>query len=136
VAKKSREKGKRGERAAADKLRELYPDAKRTISQSRGAEDSDVGGTPWHVEVKIGKAPPIAPAMDQAIRDSRGERPPLVMSKKDRGDWLITMRYEDFLRICLSARLAGLLHELKIPPLGPLALSDRGATVVRSESTE
>jgi hypothetical protein len=93
-----REKGKRGERQAAEKLRELYPAAQRTIAQSRGAEDCDVSGLPWWVEVKIGKAPPVLAAMRQALRDTDG-RPPLVMTHQDRGEWLVTMRFDDFKRI-------------------------------------
>lgn len=90
MAKKSREKGKRGERAAAKELAMLFPGAKRNHSQADGADDSDVRGVPLWVEVKVGKAPPIQAAMEQARRDTDG-RPPVVMSKKDRGEWLITM---------------------------------------------
>jgi len=102
MARSQREKGKRGEREAAAMLAQAFPAARRNHSQAAGARDCDVSGTPFWVEVKVGKAPPIMPAMDQAIRDTDG-RTPIVMSKRDRGEWLVTMRFGDFLRLLPTA---------------------------------
>jgi hypothetical protein len=83
-------------------LRELYPSAARTISQARGAEDCDVGGTPWHVEVKVGAKPSPLRALRQALRDAEehdDDRPPLVMCREDRRGWTVTLRWADFARL-------------------------------------
>lgn len=96
----SRRKGRAGELEAAEQLRVVYPDALNGPSQYRGAkkDGADVNGTPFWVEVKRGKAPPIGPAMAQAKRDTDG-RPPLVLSRKDRDEWLVTMRLEDWKKL-------------------------------------
>lgn len=101
MGKRSREKGKRGERAAAKALSLVFPDAKRTHSQSEGADEADVRNTPYWVEVKVGARPPILAGFRQAQRDTDG-RPPLVLSKQDRGEWLVTVSLETF-----SALLGG-----------------------------
>lgn len=67
---KSRSKGKRGERLVANKLKEIWPTAQRGLTQSRGAIQPDVTGTPYWVEVKIGKNPPKPQvAYEQAKKD-------------------------------------------------------------------
>jgi hypothetical protein len=102
MSRAQRTKGKVGEREAATLLRELYPSASRTISQARGAEDCDVGGTPWHVEVKVGSKPAPLRALRQALRDAEehgDDRPPLVMCREDRRGWTVTLRWSDFARL-------------------------------------
>lgn len=59
--------------------------------------------------MKIGAAPPIGPAMRQAIRDTDG-RPPMVVTKQDRGEWLVTMRAVDVLPL-----IAATLREYEVP---------------------
>lgn len=108
-------KGKRGEREVANLLAQIYPDALRGYQFRGGHESSDIVGTPWHVEVKVGKRPNILAAMEQAIEDSGIELgpwsahggtveplPPLVWTRKDRGEWLVTMRAKDWLRIVMN----------------------------------
>lgn len=105
-----RRKGKVGERAAKTLLGALYGDARRGLSQARGAEVPDVDGCPWWVEVKRGRTSPSA-AMDQAERDraAAGDaRPPLALTKRDRKDWLVTMRFEDFAALVLAERVGGM----------------------------
>lgn len=100
MGKSQRRKGACGELEAAAELRDLWPTAKRAAMQARGAasDGCDVEGTPFHIEVKRGKAPPIGPAMAQAKRDTNG-RVPLVMTRKDHDEWLVTMRLEDWKRL-------------------------------------
>lgn len=102
MSRAQREKGKRGEREAAALLSDLYPAAARTISQARGAEDCDVSGTPWAVEVKCGRAPAPLAALRQCEADAeeRGDtRPPLVLVREDRRGWTVTLRWADFARL-------------------------------------
>ncbi len=100
MGKAQRDKGKRGERAAANLLRRTFPhlaDSIRRGWQSRfgGKDEPDIMGLPWHVEVKVGKSPNIPAAVKQALRDSKNG-PILVMTKRDHEGWLVTMRYEDW----------------------------------------
>lgn len=70
MGKKSRDKGKRIERYVANLLKEIWPEARRGLTQSRGAIEPDVVGTPFWVEVKGGKHPPKPEvAYEQALRD-------------------------------------------------------------------
>jgi hypothetical protein len=98
VGKSQREKGKRGERAAAKVLSLIFPDAARSHSQSTGALEPDVKYTPYFIEVKVGARPPILQGFRQARKDTDG-RPPLVLSKQDRGEWLVTMSLDEFARL-------------------------------------
>ncbi len=71
----SRSKGQRAERALAKWLRARgYPNARRGVTQSRGAEQCDVEGTEWWIEVKSGAnvEKRIAAACRQAVRDTDG----------------------------------------------------------------
>jgi len=95
--KRSRNKGARGERAVADYLKKVYPDAKRGVGQSQsGSNTADVEGTPWWPEVKFSKQPNIRAAMAQA-KDATDGRKPIVFSKRDRETMLVTMEEDVFL---------------------------------------
>lgn len=114
MAKKSRDKGKRGEREACEVLRPIFPDVKRTAMQSRGGgEQPDLANTPgWWVEVGIGQANP-ATKWEQASADSRHDplcyavghtaecplHDPIALTRRDRGAWLVTMSLADFRRL-------------------------------------
>lgn len=108
----SREKGKRGERAAAHQLRKHGYDARRGQQFSGANGDADVVGLPgYHIEVKYtssghGK---LYEWVEQARRDSRDGEKPFVMHKKvsknDRGlPWLVTMDFEDFIELVEKVR--------------------------------
>ena len=102
----SRSKGKRGEQEVAVMLRDAFPwlDPHRGAQTRKGDDACDVEGTPWFVEVKRRKARCNIPeAMEQATRDSDG-RPPVVFSRRDRGEWLVTMRWEDWKEMSRKAQ--------------------------------
>lgn len=93
----SRDKGKRGEREVAKRLRPLFPGARRGIqSRGGGAEAADVVVPHLHVEVKLGASPNIRAALAQAIADSKPGLWPVAYTRRDREDWIVTMRAEDF----------------------------------------
>lgn len=89
----SRTKGATFERAVANRMREVWPDAKRGF-QSRGAEAPDVDGTPWWVECKADEK--IAPraALSQGRRDTDG-RPVVVVLKRLRKPWVVCVPFND-----------------------------------------
>ena len=105
----SRAKGGRGEREAAAALGEvLGRPFRRAVGQSRSGADAPdiepdgwsvgVGGssTPW-VEVKRGRAT-ITAAMRQAVA-ACGARLPVVLTRQDRGEWLVTVRLAELPRL-------------------------------------
>lgn len=100
AGKRSRDKGKRGEREAAELLRDIFPEARRGLSQSRGggAEEPDIVGLgrPWHIEVGVGATVSPVAKMLQAIRDAKEGSMPVVLSRRDRCQWMVTLRWSDF----------------------------------------
>jgi len=95
---KSRNKGKRGESEVVHLLRAIWAEVRRGAAQSRkGSDASDVEGSPYWIEVKIGQRPNIIAAMEQAVEATDG-RPPVVFTRRDGETWLVTMRAEDWVR--------------------------------------
>jgi hypothetical protein len=93
----SRRKGQQSERDIAALVRRVFPDAKRGIGQARfGRECPDVDGTPYWIETKCGKGAPIRAALKQAIDDTDG-RTPVVIVKDDRREPFVVMRLSDWL---------------------------------------
>lgn len=87
----------------AERLRHLWPDARRGLGQARtGAEAPDVDGSPWWVQTKHGARPNIPAAMRQAARDATAahdDRPPVAITRANRGPVLVTVRLEDWLDV-------------------------------------
>lgn len=101
MGKLSNAKGKRGEREVATLIREAFPwlDPHRGNQSRSGSDSADVEGTPWFLEVKRVKArADIKGAIAQAVEASDG-RPPVVFSRVNGGEWLVTMRAEDWLKM-------------------------------------
>lgn len=95
----SREKGKRGERELAKFLREHGYDSRRGQQYSGANGDADVIGVPGvHIECKRVERLNIEDAMAQSKRDA-GEEIPVVIHRRNRGEWLCTMRLEDWLKM-------------------------------------
>lgn len=98
----SKQKGSAGERELAEVLRAHGFSARRTQQYCGAApEASDVVVTELpgiHFECKRVEKLNIENAMQQAIRDAK-DKTPVVAHRKNRGEWLATMRLEDFLKI-------------------------------------
>lgn len=93
----SRMKGKRGERQIAELLRPVFGADVRRGWQSRSGKDAcDIEGTPYFIEVKVGKCPNPRAALKQAIEATDG-RTPLVIVKDDRCEPFVVMRLSDWL---------------------------------------
>lgn len=98
--KASRDKGKRGERELASKLREYGFDCRRGQQFSGANGDADVVGLPGiHIECKRVEKLNIENAMAQARHDARAGELATVMHRKDHCSWLVTMDLESFMRI-------------------------------------
>ena len=101
----SRSKGVRGELEAAKVLSKATGlQFRRVYGQSRQGDDApdiDAPGSPWFIEVKLGKSHRIERAMGQAMAGALAEgkgRIPMVVSREDRSPWLMTTALpEEFL---------------------------------------
>lgn len=108
--KAAREKGKRGERELAKKLQRVFPEAERSYNQSRsGSDDADIANTyPYWFEGGVGNSIRPTDKLKQA-EDATKEhakkrklcllRLPIACTKKDRSDWLATLKLDDLLDI-------------------------------------
>lgn len=96
----SRQKGCRGERDLAKKLREYGYEARRG-QQYNGADGSaDVLGLPGiHIECKRVERLNLEDAMAQSKRDARDGEIPTVMHRKNNCEWLVTLDLDDFMKL-------------------------------------
>ena len=100
------EKGKRGERAWRDELVAHGYSARRG-QQFSGSPDSpdvicsDLPG--FHFEVKTVERLNVNAAMAQAVDDA-GEKIPVVAHKRNRSDWLVTTRANNWFAMLARAR--------------------------------
>lgn len=98
----SKQKGDKGEREWARFCRDHGFDCRRTAQYcGKTGDASDVVGLDGiHQEVKRVERLNIHEAMEQAIRDSETtENIPIVAHRKNRKEWLVTMRAEDWFRL-------------------------------------
>jgi len=95
---KSIQKGKDGELELAHFLQDHGFNEARRGRQYSGLEGKDVVGLPGiHSECKRVEQLNILKAMKQSIKDSKIDELPTVMHRKNREEWLVTMRLEDWL---------------------------------------
>ena len=93
----SRQKGKRAELQLAHKLQEWGFPARRSQQFAGINGDADVVGCPYlHIECKAVERLNIHDAMNQSKRDAKEDEYPVVIHKKNRTPWLITMELDDF----------------------------------------
>lgn len=96
----SRDKGARGERELAKRLREYGYEARRGQQFSGANGDPDVLGLPKiHIECKRVERLNLYDAISQSQRDALHGEIPVVMHRKNNCDWLVTMSLDDFIRI-------------------------------------
>lgn len=101
----SRQKGAAGERELSHELEKYGYSARRGQQFSGKNGDADVVGIPnLHIECKRVEHLDYYAAMEQSIRDARDWETPVVMHRKNRKDWLVTMRLEDFIELWKGAK--------------------------------
>ena len=94
----SRQKGKRGELELAHILKSYGYEARRGQQYCGANGDADVIGLPGiHIEVKRVERLDLYGAMEQAERDARENEIPTVFTRKNNKNWLVCMRFEDFM---------------------------------------
>ena len=95
----SRQKGARAERELAKKLSELGFKCRRG-QQYSGIEGEDVVGLPFiHIESKAVERLNLRQAYDQSKTDAKPDQIPVVMHKKNRQPWLVTLSLPDFMSL-------------------------------------
>jgi len=93
-------KGKRGEWELGVKLKEHGFGKARRGQQYSGLEADDVVGIEGvHIECKRVESININKAMKQSIEDAQHGDIPVVMSRKSKCGWLVTMRLEDWVEL-------------------------------------
>ena len=109
----SRRKGAEGELEWAKWLRDNFGLEARRGQQFKGTPDSPdvVGDFPdCHCEVKRVQALNIDKAMEKAVEDC-GDDVPYVAHRKNRGQWMITVRACDLLEFATSVLAAPISEE-------------------------
>lgn len=101
----SRQKGAAGERELSHELAK-YGFGTRRGQQFCGANgDADVVGVPGlHIECKRVERLNIYDAIKQALNDAREGDMPVVMHRKNRQKWLVTLSLDDFMELWKEAR--------------------------------
>ena len=96
----SREKGARGERELASKLREYGYDCRRGQQYCGANGDADVVGLPGiHIEAKRTERTAMYDWLAQAKRDAREGEIPTVFHRKNDSRWLVIMDLDDWIQI-------------------------------------
>ena len=92
-----RAKGKAGELEAAELLRGFGLSARRSQQFSGKECTADLNTClNWHIEVKRVERLNLDEAMEQAVRDSAGAKPPLVLHRRNGKPWMVTVMVRDF----------------------------------------
>lgn len=107
MGKASRDKGKRGERELAARLRDYGYDCRRGQQFCGRNGDADVVGLPGiHIECKRVERLNLLEAMKQSVEDAVAaaltqdrQVLPAVFHRRDRECWLVTMRLSDWIEI-------------------------------------
>ena len=102
--KRSRDKGKRGEREVAKIFRDAGYPARRSVQYNgRPGTAADVIGVPgMHLEIKFVEKESVRAWYKQAERDAAAspeQKKPVVVHRKSREPWLVTLSLEDFVRL-------------------------------------
>lgn len=97
----SRAKGARAERSFAKMLREYGYEAERGCQHQGGKDSPDVKSDMLgcHWEIKHVERLNLDKAMEQSKRDAGADEMPLVGHRKNRTEWLVTMRFTDWIKL-------------------------------------
>ncbi len=96
----SNAKGKKGERELANKLREYGYKSRRGQQYCGSNGDADVIGLPGiHIECKRVEKLNIYDAVEQSKNDTKPDEIPVVMHRKNRKEWLVTMPLNEWMKL-------------------------------------
>ncbi len=100
MAKMQREKGKRGERELASKLREYGYNARRGQQFCGANGDADVVGLEdIHIECKRTERLSIYEALAQAKADKKESEKPIVCHRKNHSEWVVIQPLDDWIEL-------------------------------------
>ena len=99
----SKRKGSNGERELVDLLRSAGINAHRNDQMYVGGKNNpdvyaEINGQPLHIEVKRVERLNILEAMQQAVNDAAESSLPVVVHRRNRSQWLITIPLLEWLR--------------------------------------
>ena len=98
MSKSQRDKGKRGEREVAAILKDHGYSAKRGVQYHGGPDSPDVVGLPGvHIEVKRVERLDLRAAYEQSKDECADGDVPVVVHRRSREPWMVTLSFEDFL---------------------------------------
>lgn len=102
----SKKKGKSGELEISKILRGYgFDGARRSVQYSGADGDADVIGVPnLHLEIKRVEKLNLDSAMEQAKRDCKQGEIPVVVHRKNRQDWRVTLGLDDFMKIFVASK--------------------------------
>lgn len=101
----SKRKGKTSELEVSHILQRWGYDARRSQQYAGSNGDADVVGVPGlHIEVKHVEKLNLYKAIEQSVNDAKDGEIPVVVHRKNRTKWLITLDFETFLGILTGAR--------------------------------
>ena len=96
----SKNKGKRGERELASKLREYGYDCRRGQQYCGANGDADVVGLDGiHIECKRTERLSLYDALTQAKADAKDGEIPVVMHRKNHCEWVVIQPLEDWIEL-------------------------------------
>lgn len=94
----SNAKGIEGERELAREFRKYGYETRRGQQYCGANGDADVVGVPGlHIECKRVEKLNLDKAMTQAVSDARDGEIPVVIHRKNRQRWQVTMSFDDFM---------------------------------------
>lgn len=103
----SRSKGKRGELELSKWLREHGHDARRSQQFCGAAGDSDIQSeslSHFHIECKRTERGNLYEWLDQASREAKRTKMPIVMHRKNNREWVAILSLENFLGLITASR--------------------------------
>lgn len=117
MAKNSRRKGKNGELEWAHWLTDRGIPARRGQQYSGTADSPDVVADHpgWHPEVKRVESLNIYDAVEKAVSEAAPGNVPYVAHRRNRKEWLVTMRAEDWLR-AVAPKQPNVTSDTTAPP--------------------
>ena len=96
----SRDKGCRGERELANKLKEYGYDCRRGQQFSGANGDADVVGLDGvHIEVKRTERLSLYDALAQSKHDARGGEMPVVVHRRNHCEWVVIQPLSDWIEL-------------------------------------
>lgn len=100
----SRNKGAAGEREIAGLLKKYGYDCRRGQQYCGANGDADVVGIPGlHIECKRVEKLNLDDAMEQSIHDAKDGEIPVVMHRKNRKPWKVTLELDNFVELLKAA---------------------------------